>query len=138
VTEGILVDGSETTVETLRQVRQLGVGISIDDFGTGYSGLGYLTRLPISKLKIDKSFVDDLAVPGHDRAVAAAIVALGRQLHLQVVAEGVETKAQFDFLRAEGCDAVQGYLFSQPVGLDTLRQILRGDSSLANADVLAA
>jgi len=133
VTEGILVDGGEQTVETFRRVRQLGVGVSIDDFGTGYSGLGYLTRLPISKLKIDKSFVDDLAVPGHDRAVAAAIIALGHQLHLQVVAEGVESKAQFDFLRGEGCDAVQGYLFCQPVGLDALRRILIGGKGFADA-----
>ncbi|RZT28993.1 bifunctional diguanylate cyclase/phosphodiesterase [Cupriavidus agavae] len=133
VTEGILVDGGETTVETFRRVRQLGVGVSIDDFGTGYSGLGYLTRLPISKVKIDKSFVDDLAVPGHDRAVAAAIIALGHQLHLQVVAEGVESREQFDFLRGEGCDAVQGYLFSQPVGLDALRKILHGGKGFAHA-----
>ena len=133
VTEGILVDGGEKTVETFRRVRQLGVGVSIDDFGTGYSGLGYLTRLPISKLKIDKSFVDDLAMPGHDRAVAAAIIALGHQLHLQVVAEGVESKAQFDFLRGEGCDAVQGYLFCQPVSLEALREILLGGKGFADA-----
>jgi len=133
VTEGILVDGGERTIETFRRVRQLGVGVSIDDFGTGYSGLGYLTRLPITTLKIDKSFVDDLAMPGHDRAVAAAIIALGHQLHLQVVAEGVESKAQFDFLRGEGCDAVQGYLFCQPVGLDALRQILLGGRRFADA-----
>lgn len=133
VTEGILVDGGETTIETFRRVRQLGVGVSIDDFGTGYSGLGYLTRLPISKLKIDKSFVDELAMPGHDRAVAAAIIALGHQLHLRVVAEGVESKAQFDFLRGEGCDAVQGYLFCQPVDLDALRQILLGGKGFADA-----
>ena len=133
VTEGILVDGGDKTIETFRRVRQLGVGVSIDDFGTGYSGLGYLTRLPISKLKIDKSFVDDLAMPGHDRAVAAAIIALGHQLHLQVVAEGVESKAQFDFLRGEGCDAVQGYLFCQPVGLEALREILLGGKGFAHA-----
>jgi len=131
VTEGILVDGGEKTIETFRRVRQLGVGLSIDDFGTGYSGLGYLTRLPISKLKIDKSFVDDLAMPGHDRAVAAAIIALGHQLHLRVVAEGVESMAQFDFLRGEGCDAVQGFLFCQPVGLDVLRQVLADDEGFA-------
>ncbi len=133
VTEGILVDGGDITVETFRRVRQLGVGVSIDDFGTGYSGLGYLTRLPISKLKIDKSFVDDLAAPGHDRAVAAAIIALGHQLHLQVVAEGVESRAQLEFLRGEGCDAVQGYLFSHPVSLDALRQILLGGKGFAHA-----
>lgn len=134
VTEGILVDGGDITIETFRQIRKLGVGLSIDDFGTGYSGLGYLTRLPINKLKIDKSFVDDLASPGHDRAVAAAIIALGHQLHLQVVAEGVESQAQFDVLRNEGCDAVQGFLFCQPVGLDRLREILASGLDVAVHD----
>lgn len=134
VTEGILIDGGDITIETFRQIRKLGVGVSIDDFGTGYSGLGYLTRLPINKLKIDKSFVDDLATPGHDRAVAAAIIALGHQLHLQVVAEGVESQAQLDVLRGEGCDAVQGFLFCQPVGLDRLREILANGLDIALHD----
>nr|WP_249679150.1 EAL domain-containing protein [Cupriavidus necator] len=124
VTEGILVDGGETTIETFRRLRELGVGLSIDDFGTGYSGLNYLTRLPISRLKIDKSFVDDVATPGHDQAVAAAIIALGHQLHLKVIAEGVETAAQFEFLRAQGCDGLQGFLFSQAVPHEVLREIL--------------
>lgn len=125
VTEGVLVDGGDTTLATFQRLRQLGVGLSIDDFGTGYSGLGYLTRLPITKLKIDKSFVDELGAPGHDRVVTAAIIALGRQLHLQVIAEGVESPAQFEFLRAQGCDAVQGYLFCQPVAADALAEMLR-------------
>ncbi len=124
VTEGILVDGGETTIDTFRRLRELGVQISIDDFGTGYSGLHYLTRLPINRLKIDKSFVDDVAAPGHDQVVAAAIIALGHQLHLKVVAEGVETMAQFGFLREQGCDALQGYLFCRAVGPETLREVL--------------
>ncbi|WP_011301630.1 bifunctional diguanylate cyclase/phosphodiesterase [Cupriavidus necator] len=124
VTEGILVEGGETTIDTFLRLRELGVQLSIDDFGTGYSGLHYLTRLPISRLKIDKSFVDDVARPGHDQVVAAAIIALGHQLHLKVVAEGVETMAQFEFLRAQGCDALQGYLFCRAVGPDTLREVL--------------
>ncbi|SPC19551.1 bifunctional diguanylate cyclase/phosphodiesterase [Cupriavidus taiwanensis] len=125
VTEGILVDGGETTIETFRRLRELGVGLSIDDFGTGYSGLNYLTRLPISRLKIDKSFVDGVDTPGHDQAVAAAIIALGHQLHLKVIAEGVETEAQFAFLRAQGCDGLQGFLFSQGVPQQALRDVLR-------------
>ncbi|WER49687.1 EAL domain-containing protein [Cupriavidus sp. WKF15] len=124
VTEGILVDGGETTIDTFHRLRELGVQLSIDDFGTGYSGLHYLTRLPINRLKIDKSFVDDVATPGHDQVVAAAIITLGHQLHLKVVAEGVETMAQFEFLRAQGCDALQGYLFCRAVGPDTLREVL--------------
>ncbi|AGW92587.1 bifunctional diguanylate cyclase/phosphodiesterase [Cupriavidus necator] len=124
VTEGILVDGGETTIETFRRLRELGVGLSIDDFGTGYSGLNYLTRLPISRLKIDKSFVDDVDAPGHDQAVAAAIIALGHQLHLKVIAEGVETAAQFAFLREQGCDGAQGFLFCQAVPPQALRELL--------------
>lgn len=124
VTEGILVDGGETTIDTFRRLRELGVQLSIDDFGTGYSGLHYLTRLPINRLKIDKSFVDDVATPGHDQVVAAAIIALGHQLHLKVVAEGVETMAQFEFLRTQGCDALQGYLFCRAMGPETLREVL--------------
>jgi len=124
VTEGILIEGGETTIETFRRLRDLGVHLSIDDFGTGYSGLNYLTRLPIHRLKIDKSFVDDVATAGHDQAVAAAIIALGHQLHLNVVAEGVETLAQFEFLRAQGCDGIQGYLFCRAVGPDALRVVL--------------
>ncbi|GLC93101.1 hypothetical protein Tamer19_25090 [Cupriavidus sp. TA19] len=138
VTEGILVDGGETTIETFRRLRALGVALSIDDFGTGYSGLNYLTRLPIDRLKIDKSFVDDVATPGHDQAVAAAIIALGHQLHLKVVAEGVETAAQFEFLRSQGCDGVQGFLFCQAVPPPALRQLLETGlgSPLANEATL--
>ncbi|MCY1298082.1 putative signaling protein [compost metagenome] len=137
VTEGILVDGGETTIETFRRLRALGVALSIDDFGTGYSGLNYLTRLPIDRLKIDKSFVDDVATPGHDQAVAAAIIALGHQLHLKVVAEGVETTAQFEFLRSQGCDGVQGFLFCQAVPPQALRQLLETGLETPPADQAA-
>ncbi|MBF6988541.1 EAL domain-containing protein [Cupriavidus sp. IK-TO18] len=137
VTEGILVDGGETTIETFRRLRALGVALSIDDFGTGYSGLNYLTRLPIDRLKIDKSFVDDVATPGHDQAVAAAIIALGHQLHLKVVAEGVETAAQFEFLRSQGCDGVQGFLFCQAVAPHALRQLLETGLETPLADQAA-
>lgn len=125
VTEGILIEGTPQTIEAFRGIRALGVGLSIDDFGTGYSGLSYLTRLPINKLKIDRSFVAKLADGngngnGEDQAVVAAIIALGHQLRLQVVAEGVETADQFRFLREQGCDAVQGFLFGAGVPLEEL------------------
>lgn len=125
VTEGILIEGTPQTIDAFRGIRALGVGLSIDDFGTGYSGLSYLTRLPINKLKIDRSFVANLAEGdgngnGEDRAVVAAIIALGHQLRLQVVAEGVETADQFRFLREQGCDAVQGFLFGAGVPLAEL------------------
>ncbi len=141
VTEGILIEGGSKTIDTFERVRALGVGLSIDDFGTGYSGLSYLTRLPIDKLKIDKSFVDDVAHDEHDQAVAAAIITLGHQLHLQVVAEGVESPGQFAFLREHGCDAVQGYLFCQAVPLSGLMEICAagGEAIMhAAAPVLAA
>lgn len=130
VTEGILIEGTPQTIEAFRGIRALGVGLSIDDFGTGYSGLSYLTRLPINKLKIDRSFVANLADAngnGEDRAVVAAIIALGHQLRLQVVAEGVETADQFRFLREQGCDAVQGFLFGAGVPLaDLIARCERG------------
>jgi diguanylate cyclase (GGDEF)-like protein len=126
VTEGILMEGTSRTIDIFRRLRGLGVALSVDDFGTGYSGLSYLTRLPIDKLKIDKSFVNNLArlepEHEHERTVAAAIIALGHQLNLQVVAEGVETAAQFHFLREQGCDAVQGFLFGRGMPLAELAQ----------------
>lgn len=132
VTEGILVEGTLNTIETFRRIRALGVGLSIDDFGTGYSGLSYLTRLPITKLKIDKSFVDAVAEDEYDRAVASAIITLGHQLRLTVVAEGVETVEQLDVLRVQGCDAVQGYLFSPALALPALHDLCRAGLTLAD------
>jgi diguanylate cyclase (GGDEF)-like protein/PAS domain S-box-containing protein len=126
VTEGILMEGTSRTIDIFRRLRALGVALSIDDFGTGYSGLSYLTQLPIDKLKIDKSFVNNLArlepEHEHERTVAAAIIALGHQLNLQVVAEGVESAAQFHFLREQGCDAVQGFLFGRGMPLAELAE----------------
>lgn len=126
VTEGVLMEGTGHTIEIFQRLRGLGVALSIDDFGTGYSGLSYLTRLPIDKLKIDKSFVNNLArlepEHEHERTVAAAIIALGHQLNLQVVAEGVETAPQFHFLREQGCDAVQGFLFGRGMPLAELAE----------------
>jgi EAL domain-containing protein (putative c-di-GMP-specific phosphodiesterase class I) len=100
------------TLAVLERLRAIGVRLSIDDFGTGYSSLAYLTSLPISELKIDGSFVRGLGVAARSAAVATAIIALGRSLGLEVVAEGVETLAQLRQLRAQGCEVMQGYLFS--------------------------
>jgi diguanylate cyclase (GGDEF)-like protein/PAS domain S-box-containing protein len=114
LTESLLMD-KEVVGEALAGLRALGVKITIDDFGTGYSSLSYLQRLPIDKLKIDRSFIDDLGADADDRAIAIAIINLAKTLKLTALAEGVERQEQLDFLRAHGCDEFQGYLAGNPV-----------------------
>jgi diguanylate cyclase (GGDEF)-like protein/PAS domain S-box-containing protein len=116
VTESILMADPELSVETARRLSEHGVGLSIDDFGTGYSSLSYLKRLPVTALKIDQSFVRDIATDPDDAAIITAIIAMAHTLQLKVVAEGVETEAQRSFLRVNGCDEFQGYLVSRGVG----------------------
>jgi EAL domain-containing protein (putative c-di-GMP-specific phosphodiesterase class I) len=99
----------------LRALKELGVVLSIDDFGTGYSSLTYLSRFPIDKLKIDRSFVYDMLNDASDRAITMAVIGLGQTLNLQVVAEGVELPEQARVLRAAGCDELQGFLFARPM-----------------------
>jgi EAL domain-containing protein (putative c-di-GMP-specific phosphodiesterase class I) len=115
VTETAVMDDAEYAVRVLRELKGLGVSISLDDFGTGYSSLVYLKRLPVAKLKIDRSFVDSLPDDAEDTAIVTSVVALARAVGLQVVAEGVETPAQWAALRDLGCDFGQGYLWGQPV-----------------------
>ena len=115
LTEGLLLQDVEDTIDKMVQLRGYGVGFSLDDFGTGYSSLAYLKRLPLHELKIDQSFVRDVLTDPNDAAIARTIVALGTSLGLQVVAEGVETEAQRAFLERSGCHAWQGYLLSRPL-----------------------
>ena len=115
LTESTLLETGAQTMETLRTLERLGIGLAIDDFGTGYSSLGYLKRLPITALKIDQSFVRDLEIDPDSRTLAKTIVALGHGLGLAVVAEGVETESQRRILLEQGCDLAQGYLFSRPL-----------------------
>jgi len=115
LTESTLLDASADTVETLRRLERLGMGLALDDFGTGYSNLSYLKHLPLTALKIDQGFVRDLVTDPDDRVIAATIVALGHHLELAVIAEGVETEDQRRILLEQGCDLAQGYLFSQPL-----------------------
>jgi len=115
VTESVLMSDPERSVENARQLREIGVRLWIDDFGTGYSSLSYLKRLPIAGLKIDRSFVADLATDPDDAGIITAIIAMAHTLNLRVVAEGVETEAQRHFLQAHGCDEFQGFLVSCPV-----------------------
>ncbi|GAC1302189.1 MAG: hypothetical protein NVSMB19_11220 [Vulcanimicrobiaceae bacterium] len=115
LTESVVVDDIEVVIEKMTALRDIGVGFSLDDFGTGYSSLSYLKRLPLDQLKIDQSFVRDVLVDANDAVIARTIIALGRSLTLDVIAEGVETHAQREFLTSNGCRSFQGYLFSRPI-----------------------
>ena len=124
ITESVLLDKSERNIEILHQLRALGVRISMDDFGTGYSSLSYLRSFPFDKIKIDQSFVRDLVEDGESRAIVQAITGLGASFGITTTAEGVETDAQFAHLRAQGCDEVQGRLFSMPVPGEVIFDLL--------------
>lgn len=114
LTESVVMDDVNVAIDVMRRLRDLGCRISIDDFGTGYSSLSCLKRFPINCLKIDRSFVEDIPHDAHGSEIATAIIAMAHKLHLKVVAEGVETVAQRDFLVAQGCESLQGYLFGKP------------------------
>lgn len=109
------MDNPTRCIEQLHELREMGVTLAMDDFGTGYSSLSYLKRLPLDRIKIDASFVRDLAVDADDSALVQLIIAMARQLKLTVIAEGVETQEQVDLLSQWRCDEFQGYLFSRPV-----------------------
>jgi diguanylate cyclase (GGDEF)-like protein len=125
ITESIMLQDTEETLATLHRLRRLGVGISMDDFGTGYSSLSYLRLFPFTKLKIDRSFIQDLGgAPGNCAAIVRAIISLSGSLGMVTTAEGVETTAQLNRLALEGCDQVQGYLFSKPVPASELSALM--------------
>ena len=115
ITESLLLDNADSMIQLLCRFRDMGFGISIDDFGTGYSSLSYLKKLPINELKIDRSFVKDIATELDDGTIAKAIISLAKNLNLQVVAEGVEEESQLNFLLQEGCTNIQGFYFGKPV-----------------------
>jgi len=109
------MNGIGTTLETLNSLHDLGVRLSIDDFGTGYSSLAYLKDFPVQVLKIDRSFISNIGRDERDSNITRGIISLARNLNLRVLAEGVETKHQIEFLREEGCDEIQGYWYSPPL-----------------------
>ncbi|GAC1347690.1 MAG: EAL domain-containing protein [Acetobacteraceae bacterium] len=131
ITESLLLQDSEATLAILHEIRALGVCISMDDFGTGYSSLSYLRRFPFDKIKIDQSFVRNLGESGDCLAIVRAVLGLGKSLGMSVIAEGVETDEQLALLQQEGCEQVQGYLFSQPKPIGALRHMLQGVSLAA-------
>lgn len=114
ITESFLLQNAEEAIQSLLEIKKLGIGISIDDFGTGFSSLSYLTRLPADYLKIDKSFIDDIVNINH-KNITPSIISMAKTLNLKTVAEGVETQEQVNKLIDEGCDELQGYYFSKPL-----------------------
>jgi EAL domain-containing protein (putative c-di-GMP-specific phosphodiesterase class I) len=115
ITESILIKSLETNIKKLDELRKLGIKIAMDDFGSGYSSLSYIINLPIDILKIDKSFVDDITKNSKKESIIEAIISLAQKINLQVVAEGVEIKEQYDILMKQNCDKIQGYYFSKPL-----------------------
>jgi len=125
ITEGTVMGDPNKAVASLRRLKDIGVSISLDDFGTGYSSLSYLKRFPIDVLKIDKSFVDDVTTNSADAAIALSVISLAHNLNMRVIAEGVETREQVQFLTERGCDEMQGYYFSRPVNAESFTALLR-------------
>jgi EAL domain-containing protein (putative c-di-GMP-specific phosphodiesterase class I) len=124
ITEDVIKNVAEAS-ETLKKLKEIGVKISLDDFGTGYSSSSYLKKLPIDTLKIDKSFVTDLTMSEREVALTTAVINMGHNLKLQVLAEGVETKEQLTLLKDYKCDVVQGFYYSRPVNPETFEKLLK-------------
>jgi diguanylate cyclase (GGDEF)-like protein/PAS domain S-box-containing protein len=129
LTEKVLVEDSRSVAEVLKELKDIGVLLALDDFGTGYSNLSQLRRFPIDTLKIDQSFVRDLAVDEDDAGIVTAVIGMGKSLHMRVVAEGVETRQQLEILQEHGCPEGQGYYFCGPVPAEQFRQLLENDTA---------
>jgi EAL domain-containing protein (putative c-di-GMP-specific phosphodiesterase class I) len=126
ITESMIMQHVDIAAEKAAAMKKLGIRLAIDDFGTGYSSLSQLKRFPIDTLKIDRAFVRDIPQSEDDTAITRAVISLGKALGVRVVAEGVETPAQYDFLRENGCDEMQGFLFSKPCHPDAFVDLLKG------------
>jgi diguanylate cyclase (GGDEF)-like protein/PAS domain S-box-containing protein len=133
LTESLLLSNADATFSVLQELKAMGLKLAIDDFGTGYSSFSYLKHFPIGKLKIDRSFIRDVAVGPDDAAITAAIISMAKTLNLKVIAEGVETEAQMSFLRAHHCDEIQGYYFSKPLAISEVVERLKAASGQGQA-----
>jgi EAL domain-containing protein (putative c-di-GMP-specific phosphodiesterase class I) len=131
ITESLLVQPSEDNLATLQWLNSIGIQLAVDDFGMGYSSLAYLQRYPIRTLKIDRLFVNGIGQDPHDTAIVTAIIAMAQNLHLKVIAEGVETLQQVNFLKERGCLAAQGFYYSEAVPADTFTELLRVQTASA-------
>ncbi|MGN6520924.1 MAG: PAS domain S-box protein [Dokdonella sp.] len=130
LTESSVMKDPDAAAEVLRGLRELGVGLALDDFGTGHSSLAYLKRFPFTRVKIDRTFISDITHSAEDAAIASAIIAIAHRMGLKVVAEGVETQGQFNYLSMQGCDEMQGYYFSPAVSAEMFEDYLRGGRSI--------
>lgn len=128
ITESMLMDNIQDTISTLQKLKKLGLTLSIDDFGTGYSSLSYLKQFPVDVLKVDKDFVKDIPQDQSDMAITSAVLAMAHKLNLKVVAEGIESKAQIEFLKQNQCETGQGYFFSRPQTADKITQLLTSNN----------
>jgi diguanylate cyclase (GGDEF)-like protein/PAS domain S-box-containing protein len=131
LTESLLLSDVDVVLATLQALKEVGLQLAIDDFGTGYSSLSYLKQFPVGKLKIDRSFIRDIAFDIDDAAITTAIISMAKSLHLKVIAEGVETEAQMSFLRERHCDEIQGYYFSEPISADEAASMQRNQGPAA-------
>ncbi|MGH9908754.1 MAG: putative bifunctional diguanylate cyclase/phosphodiesterase, partial [Pyrinomonadaceae bacterium] len=135
LTESVAMDNAKEVFATLRELRCMGIRISLDDFGTGYSSLSYLKRFPIDALKIDQAFINDITLDPHNVAIAEAIITLGHSLGLRVIAEGVATPEQALLLRKLGCEQAQGYVYSQPMPFEKMKQLLNENRPFRTAGI---
>jgi len=138
LTESLLLANADVMLSVVEELKAIGVTLAIDDFGTGYSNFNYLRRFRVSKLKIDRSFIQEVAAKPDDAAITTAIISMAKSLNLKVIAEGVENEAQMSFLRAHQCDEIQGYYFSKPLAVDKVADKLRGDNPEPHARAQAS
>jgi EAL domain-containing protein (putative c-di-GMP-specific phosphodiesterase class I) len=138
LTEGVLMQDVESGQRSLQALKEFGFALAIDDFGTGYCSLNYLKRFALDTLKVDRAFVNDITADAGDAAIVRAIIGLGHNLNLRIVAEGVETPAQLEFLRVAGCDLVQGFLMSRAMTPGAFLELLRARSVPAALAAVAA